>query len=176
MLHSCYRIPKPGCLWSYAEMLIQLARRKFYTVGPSHGPEWVFLQVRSGPFQKAGGREVAFTDEYRNNPSEPVQNRFKIQMVRKNGKKSSRFANVPFHSHMNRKGRFSSGPPASFPRVHASAFHLLSPSILEKLTFPAEMPVFLLLFFRHKLLNFNLSEPPNTFLKLYYLCFFSKFL
>ena len=45
---------------------------------------WVgFLQVRSGPFQKAGGREVAFTDEYRNNPSEPVQNRFKIQMVRK---------------------------------------------------------------------------------------------
>ena len=29
--------------------------------------------------------------------------------------------------------------------------------------------------FRHKLPNFNLSEPPNSFLKLYYLCFFLNF-
>ena len=41
----------------------------------------IFLLVHSDPFQKAGRREVAFTQE--NKPSEPVQNRFKIQMVRK---------------------------------------------------------------------------------------------
>ena len=58
--------------------------------------------------------------------------------------KSGRVANVPFHSHMNKKGKSSSGPlsgPAGFLRVHASAFHLLSPSILKKLSFPAEVPV-----------------------------------
>ena len=39
------------------------------------------MLVCSGPFQKAGRREVAFTQGYRNMPSEPVKNRFKIQMV-----------------------------------------------------------------------------------------------
>ena len=60
----------------------------------------------------------------------------------------------------------SSGPlsgPAGFLLVDASAFHLiLCPNILEKLSFPAEVPVFLFIS-RHKLLNFNLSEPPNWF-------------
>ena len=59
--------------------------------------------------------------------------------------KSGRFANVPFHSHMNKKGSSTSGPlsgPVRFQLVHASAFHLLSPSILEKLSFPVEVPVF----------------------------------
>ena len=69
---------------------------------------------------------------------------------------------------MNKKGRSSSGPlsgPAGFLRVHASAFHLLSASILEKLSFPAEVPVFFFIF-RNKLLNFNLSEPPNSFFEI----------
>ena len=135
-----------GCLRSYADILIQLARCKFYTVGPLHtAMSGDFMLVRSGPFQKAGRREVAFTQGYRNKPSEPVQNRFKIRMMRKVNQKSDRFANVPLHSHMNKKGKSSSGPlsgPAGFLLVHASAFHLLSPSILEKLSFSAEVPVF----------------------------------
>ena len=69
------------------------------------------------------------------------------------------FANVPFHYCMNRKGKSSSDPlsgPVGFLQAHASAFHLLSPSILEKLSYLA-------CFFKHKLINFNLSEPANSF-------------
>ena len=54
-----------------------------YSMPPSHGHECDFMLVRSGPFQKAGGREVAFTQGYRNKPSEPIQNMFKIRRVRK---------------------------------------------------------------------------------------------
>ena len=82
----------------------------------------------------------------------------KFRWYGKVNQKSSRFANVPFHSHINRKGRFSSGPPsrpARFPPVHASAFHLLSPSILEKFTFPTEVSVFLLFFFLILFLDTN---------------------
>ena len=95
--------------------------------------------------------------------------------------KSIRFANIPFHSHMNKKGRFSSGPlsrSAGFLRLQASAFPLLSPSILETLSFPAEVPVFfvcLFYIFRHKLLNFDLSEPPNSFFEIISPVFFKKF-
>ena len=55
--------------------------------------------------------------------------------------KLSRFANVPFHSHLKKKGR-STFRTCRVSTVHASAFHLLSPSILEKLSFPTEVPVF----------------------------------
>ena len=65
---------------------------------------------------------------------------------------------------MNRKGRSSSGPisgPIGVLQLHASAFHLLSwllsPSILEKLSFSAGV----ILIFRNKLLNFNFSELEN---------------
>ena len=78
---------------------------------------------------------------------------------------------------MNKKGRFSSGPlsgPARLLRVHASAFHLLSPSILEKLSFPAEVPVSFFIF-RHKLLNVNLSEHPNSFFEIILPMFFKNF-
>ena len=54
-----------------------------YSRPPSHGHQCDFMLVHSGPFQKAGRREVAFTQGYRNEPSEPIQNRFKIRMVRK---------------------------------------------------------------------------------------------
>ena len=147
-----------------------------YSRPPSHGHECDFLLVRSGPFQKAGRRELAFTQGCR--PSEPVQNRFKIWMVRKSEPEIEpvRKRTIPFP--YEQKGRSTSGPlsgRAGFLWVHESAFHLLSPSILEKLTFPAEVAVFFSIF-RHKLLNFNLSEPPNSiFLKLHYLCFFFNF-
>ena len=143
------------------------------------GNECDFKLVSSGPFQKADRREVAFTQGYRNKSSKPVQNRFEIWMVRKSpgkvNQKSGRFANVPFHYRMNRKGRSSSGPlsgTAGFLWVHASEFHLLSPRILEKLSFPAEVSVFFFLFFRHKLLIFHLSEPPNSFYEIILLIFY----
>ena len=128
----------PTCLFNWPEAIL-------HTWPPSHGHWCDFILVRSGPFQKAGGSEVAFTQGYRNKPSEPVQNRLKIRMVRKSEPEIRPFANVPFHSHMNKKGKSSSGPlsrPAGFLRVHASAFHLLSPSILEKLSFSSEVPVY----------------------------------
>ena len=118
-----------------------------YSRPPSHGHESDFILVRSGLFQKAGRREVAFTRGYRNKLSEPVQNRFKIRMVRKSEPEIGpvRKRTIPFpYEH---KGRSSSGPlsgPAGFLRVHTSVFHLFSPSISEKLSFPAEVPVFFL--------------------------------
>ena len=65
---------------------------------------------------------------------------------------------IPFSCEQKRKVQFS----FHFLQVHASAFHLLSwllsPSILEQLSF---LSVFLIL--RNKLLNFNFSEPQNSF-------------
>ena len=128
---------------------------------------------------RCGRREVAFTQGYRNKPSEPFQNRFIIRMVwkREPGIGPVRKRTIPF-PYEEKKCRSSSAPlsgSAGFLRVHASAFHLLSPSILERLPFPAEVPAFFIIIFRQKLLNFNLSELPSSFFKLCYLCFFFNF-
>ena len=89
-----------------------------YSRPPSHDHECDFILVRCGPFEKVGrSKALPFTQGYRNKPSEPVQNRFKFGWYGKVNQKSGRFANVPFHSHMNKKGRSSSGPlsgPAGF--------------------------------------------------------------
>ena len=115
-----------------------------YSSPLSHGHDYGFVLVRSGPFRKTRRREVAFTQGNRNKPSEPVQNRFKIWMVRESEPEIGpvRKRTIPFP--YEQKGRSSSGPlsgPAGFLRVHASAFHLLSSSILEKHSFSAEVPV-----------------------------------
>ena len=86
------------------------------------------------------GEKLHFAQGYRNKPSEPIQNRFKIRMVRKSEPEIEpvRKRYIPFS--YEQKGRSSSGPrsgPAGFLQVHASAFHLLSPSILEELSFRA---------------------------------------
>ena len=124
-----------------------------YSRPPSHGHECDFILVRSGPFQKAGRRQVAFTQGCRNKPSEPVQNRFKIRMLRKREQEFGpvRKRTIPFPYERKRQVQFRS-----------STSHLLFPSILEKLCFAAGVPVFFFIF-RHELLNFNLSEPPNSF-------------
>ena len=104
------------------------------------------------------GRELHSHRGIETNPANRSRIGSKFGWYGKVDQKSGRFANVRYHSCMNRKGRSSSGPlsgPAAFLRVHTSAFHLLSPSILEKRSFPADF----FLFFRNKLLNFNLSEP-----------------
>ena len=117
--------------------------------------------------QRPVGREVAFTQGYGENPANRSRIGPKFGWYGKVNRKSGQFANVQFHSRMNRKGRSSSGPlsrPVGFLRLHASAFDLLSwllsPSILEKLSFIAGV------FFRNKLLHFYFSEPQNSFLKI----------
>ena len=111
---------------------------------PSHGHGCDFILLRSGPFQKACRERGYIQTGVWKKSSEPAQNRSKFGWYGKVNSKSGRFVNVPFHSRMNRKGRSSSGPlsrPVRFLRVQASAFHLLSwllsPSILEKLSFTA---------------------------------------
>ena len=123
---------------------IQLARCKFDTVGTFHTAMVTILycMVRSGPFQKAcRERDCIHTGQgYRNKPSEPFQNRFKIRVVWKSEPEIGPFRKriIPFR--YEHKRQVCSGPLsglAGFLRVHANAFHLLSPSILEKLFFPA---------------------------------------
>ena len=150
--------------------LIQLARCKFYKIA-----YWSALVYPKKPV----GREVAFTQGYGKNPANWSRIGPKFGWYGKVNQKSGWFENIPFHSRVNRKGRSSSGPlsgPAGFLQVPASVFHLLSwllsPSILEKLSFPAG--VFLI--FRNKLLNFNFSEPQNSFLYDFNTDVFSKLL
>ena len=112
--------------------------------------------------KKPVGREVAFTKGY--------------------GKYPANWSRIgpKFGWYVNRKGRSRSGPlsgPVGFLQVHASAFHLLSrllsPSTLQKLSFPAG--VFFI--FRNILLNFNFNQPQNVFLfEILLRVFFFKFL
>ena len=82
---------------------------------------------------------------------------------------------------MNKKARPSSGPlsgSAGFLRVHASAFQLLSPGeTLFSCRSACVFIIIIIIIFRHKLLNFNLSEPPNSFFLNYitYVFFFNFF-
>ena len=84
---------------------------QFYTVvspppPPSNGHECDFILVRSGPFQKAGRSYVVFTHK----PSEPVQNRFKIRMVRKSEPEIGpvRKRTIPFPYEQTRQVQFRS--------------------------------------------------------------------
>ena len=82
-----------------------------YSRPRSHGHECDFTLVRSGLFQKAGRREVAFTQAgYGNKPSEPVQNRFKIRMVLKSEPEIGpvRKPTIPFPYEHKRQVQFKS--------------------------------------------------------------------
>ena len=170
-----YRLPRPGCLRSYADMLIQLARCKFYTVRPLHTAMSAILYWYAPVCSKRPvGARLHSHRGIETNPANMSRIGSKFGWYGKTNQKSGRFANIPFHSHMNKKGRSSSGPlslPVGFLRVHAGAYHLLSPSILEKLSVPAEGPVFFFMF-RNKLLNFSLSESPNSFFEIILPMFF----
>ena len=151
-------------------MLIQLARCKFYTVGPLHTAMSAILYWYTPVRSKS--LVGATLHSHRGIETNKV-NRFRIGSkfgwYGKANQKSGRLANVLFHSYMNKTGR-STFRTCWASTAHACAFDLLSPSISEKLSFPEEVPVFFI--FRHKLLNFNLTEPQTLFLKLYYLCLF----
>ena len=81
-----------------------------YSSPTSHGHECDFILVRSSPFQKAGRREVAFRQGYRHKPSGPVQNRFKVRMVRKSEPEFGlvRKSTIPFPYEQKRQVQFRS--------------------------------------------------------------------
>ena len=120
---------------------IQLARCKFYTAGTFHTAMITILYWYAPVCSKKPvGREVAFTQGYRNKPSEPFQNRFKIRVVWKSEPEIEPFRKRTIAFRYEQKRQVCSGPLsrlAGFLRVHTSAFHLLSPGIVEKLFFPA---------------------------------------
>ena len=90
---------------------IQLARCKFYTVGTFHTAMVMILYwyapVRS---KRPVRREVAFTQGYRNKPSEQFQNRFKIRVVWKSEPEIGPFDKhtIPFQYEQERQ--VCSGP------------------------------------------------------------------
>ena len=81
-----------------------------YSRPPSHGLECEFCTGTLGPFQKADRRDVAFTQLYKNKPSEPVQNRFKIRIVRKSEPEIGpvRKRTIPFPYEQKRQIQFRS--------------------------------------------------------------------
>ena len=135
----------------------------------------LFLPLCSGLFQQAGRREVAFTQGCRYKPNKPVQNMFKIRMVRKSEPEIEPVRKRTISSaHLNKKGRSSSGPlfgPAGFLRYTQEHFTTLSQYIRETLFSCRSACVFFFIF-RHKLLNFNLSEHmPQTLFFLNYITY-----
>ena len=114
-----------------------------YSRPPSHNHGCDFILVRSSPFQKAGRERGCIHTGVWKKSSEPVHNKSKIRVVWKSEPEIGpvRKRSVPFPYEQKRQVQFRSTFRAcSFLRVHASAFHLLtwllSPSILEKLSFP----------------------------------------
>ena len=110
----------------------------------SHGHGCDCILFRAGPFQKAGRERGCIHTVVWKNSANWSRICPKFGQYGKVYQKSGLFANVPFYSRVNRKGRSSSGPlsgPVGFLLVHASAFHLLSwllsPSIFEKTLFSA---------------------------------------
>ena len=134
---------------------------------PSHGHECDFILVRSGPFQKAGRREVAFTQEYRNKHSETVQNRFKIRMVRKSEPeiKPVRKRTIPFPYEQKKQVQFRSTFRTCWVSTGTRKCISLTFSqyIGETLFSFRSACVFI---FSHNILNFNLSELPNSFIEI----------
>ena len=87
---------------------IQLARCKFYTVGTFHTTMVTILYWYAPVHSKRPvGREVAFTQGrgIETNPANRSRIDSKFGWYGKVNQKSGRFANVPFHSGMNIKGR-----------------------------------------------------------------------
>ena len=86
-------------LYSRPPVLYSRPWMRFYT-----GP------VRSGPLQKAGRERGCIHTEVWKNPANQSSIGLKFGWYGKVNQKSGWFANLPFHSRMNRKGRSSSGP------------------------------------------------------------------
>ena len=154
--------------------LIQLARCKFCTVGTLHTVMDAILYWY-GPVcsKRPVGRGVAFTRVWKN-PANPSRTGPEFGWYEKVNQKSGRFANVPFHSRMNRKGRSLSGT-VRLLQVHASAFHLLSwllsPSILGKLSFRAGV----FWFFGTSFLNLISVSPKTLFFFKFHCRYFFEF-
>ena len=141
---------------------------QFYTVGPLHTAMSAIFYLYALVCSKRPVGEKLHLHR-KTNPVNWSRIGSKFGWYGKVNQKSSRLANVPFDSHMNkRQVQFrstfricwvSTGTCKCisltlsqhigenfFSCRSACAFHLLSPSILEKLSFPAKVPVFFSLF------------------------------
>ena len=133
-----------------------------YSRPPSHGHECDFVLVRCGPFQKVGRRKVAFTQGYRNKPSELVQNMLKIRMVRKSEPEIGpvRQRTILFSYEQNRQVQFRSTFRTCWVSTGTGKCISLTLSQYIRETLLSACVFFI---FRHKLLNFNLSDPQTLF-------------
>ena len=139
---------------------IQLARCIFYTVFTCHTTMVTILYWYAPVYSKRPvGREVAFTQGYRNKPSEPFQNRFKIWVVWKSEPEIGPFRKltIPFRYEQKRAGLFRSTFRTCWVSTGTrKCISLTLSQYIRETLFPADV------FFRNELLNFNLSEPQNS--------------
>ena len=145
-----------------------------YSRPPSHGHECDFILVRSGPFQKAGRRDIAFTQLYKNKHREPVQNRFKIRIVRKSEPEIGpvRKRTIPFPYEQKRQIQFRSTFRTCWVSTSTRKCISLTLSQYIRETLFSYRSAWVFFIFRHKLLNFNLSEPRNSFFEIILPMFF----
>ena len=119
---------------------------------------YCYALVRS---KRPVGSGVAFTQGYGKNPANLFRIGAKFGWYGKVNQKSDRFANVPFHSRMNRKGRstfrtcwISTG---THKCISLTKLVTLSHYIRETLFYCRCFFIF-----KNKLLNFKFSEPQNS--------------
>ena len=153
---------------------------QFYTVAPLHMAmsEILYWYAPVQKFQKASRSEVAFTQGYRNKPSEPVQNRFKIRMVRKSEPeiRPVRKCTISLPYEQKRQVQFRSTFRTCWVSMGArKCISLTLSHYIRETLFSCRSACFFFIF-RNKLLNFNLSEPPNSFFEILLPRVFLKFL
>ena len=144
----------------------------------SHGHECDCRLVRSGPFQNPVGREVAFTQGYGKNPANWSRVSPKFGWYGKVNQKSGRFTNVPFHSRVNRKRQVQYRSTFRNCWVSTGTRKCISLTKVVTLSQYIRETLFLLVFLFiliNKLLNFNFSEPPNSFFKILLPMLFQNF-
>ena len=148
-------------------------------VGPVHTAiECDCILVRSGPFQKPVGREIAFTQWYGRNPANWSGICPKFRWYGKVNQKSGSFTNVPFHSRVNRKTQVQFRSTFLTCWVSTGTRKCISLTKLVTLSQYIRETLFsyrCFLIFRNKLLNFNFSEPQNSFLFNFITDFFFNF-
>ena len=145
-------------------MLVQLARCKFYTVAPLHKAMsaifyWYAL-VRS---KRPVGEKLHSHRGIETNPMNRSRTGSKFGRYGKVKQKSSLFANIPFPYEQKRQVQFRSTFRTCWVSTGTrKCISLTLSQYITKTLFSCRSACVFFIF-RHKLLNFNLSEPQNSF-------------
>ena len=134
----------------------------------SHGHGCDCIMVRSGPFQKAGRERGCIHTGVWKKSSELVQNKSKIWVIRKSKPKIGpvRIRTIQFPCEQKRQVQFRSTfrtcwvSTGTRKCISLTKLVTLSQYIRETL-----FSCWCFFIFRNKLLNFNFSEPQNSFFK-----------